>query len=241
MKWETHKAITRTVCHKLGIKSAAEKIANASILPDKYPDFIYSKKKRVKVTHHDRKALELAFEYLKKARKAYKRKDEKYIEYLGRALHYIQDYCVDVRKKFLIFKFKSENIHRKRENNLTSINVPKDAIIAGLNEVCTPSNIKTIIFNSKPKEDPREIMFIATYLTTIAVKSIFRPDKPPNLKRNYVKALTIHLLLVLSPFLLFLIEPSPSILALAIILSYLFHKLDFNYHRWKLDYEWFNC
>jgi len=239
MKWETHKAITRTVCHKLGIKSA-EKIANASILPDKYPDFIYSKKKRVKVTHHDREALELAFEYLKKARKAYIKKDEKYIEYLGRAVHYIQDYCVDVRKKFLIFKFKSERVHRKRENKLTNISVPKDAIVAGLSEVCTPSNIKTIIFNSEPKEDPREIMFVATYLTTIAVKSIFKPDKPHNLKKNYIKALVIHILLVLSPFLLLFIEVSFSTLTLSIILSFVLHKLDFNYHRWKLDYEWFN-
>ncbi|HIP57916.1 MAG TPA: hypothetical protein EYH00_01235 [Archaeoglobus profundus] len=240
MKWETHKAITRAVCYKLGIRSA-EKIVNASILPDRSPDFIYVKKKKVKVVHHDRKALELAFEYLKKARKAYMKKDEKYIEYLGRALHYIQDYCVDVRRRFLIFKLKSDLVHREREDNLANINVPKDAIIAALNEVCTPSDIKNIIFSSKPKEDPREIMFIATYLTTIAIKSIFKPDRPYKLKENYIKALIIHTLLVLSPFLLLLVEISFLTLTVAMILSFVLHKLDFNYHKWKLNYEWFNC
>lgn len=96
MKWRTHKAITRATCSKLDIQDAKE-IADASILPDKEPDYVYQvrgKRRRmrvyrVRVAHHGSEALNLAFEYLKKARKAYMRGDVRYIEYLGRgsALH----------------------------------------------------------------------------------------------------------------------------------------------------------
>jgi len=78
LKWRTHMAITRAVCSKLGIQVAKE-IANASVLPDKDPDYVYrvrwgkkrARVRRGRVSHHGREALDLAFNYLKKARKAY--------------------------------------------------------------------------------------------------------------------------------------------------------------------------
>lgn len=45
MNWKTHKAITRAVCSKFDIR-VAEDIANASILPDKEPDYRYGERVR---------------------------------------------------------------------------------------------------------------------------------------------------------------------------------------------------
>ena len=48
-----------------------------------------SKDKEELIDFFGREALNLAFKYLAKARKAYVKNDEDYVEYLGRALHYI--------------------------------------------------------------------------------------------------------------------------------------------------------
>ncbi|AIG98422.1 hypothetical protein AFULGI_00016630 [Archaeoglobus fulgidus DSM 8774] len=241
MKWRTHKAITRTVCSKLGIQ--AEEIANASVLPDKEPDYIYRAGRRrvyrVRAPHHGREALDLAFNYLKRARKAYLRGDRRYIEYLGRALHYVQDYSVDPKEKLWIFEYRSGHAHDERENGVARLHVPEEAVSTGFNEVCTPHRVKEIVYGAKPKKSPEEIMFLATYLSAIAVKSVFNPDKPPKLEENYSKALKIHVVLVLLPLLILLAGVTASTLALAAILSFVMHKLDFNYHRWKLEHDWF--
>lgn len=55
MKWITHKVITRAVCSELGIQNADE-IVEASILPDRHPDFVYRSGRkrvyRVRAPHH---------------------------------------------------------------------------------------------------------------------------------------------------------------------------------------------
>lgn len=246
MKWRTHMAITRAVCSRLGIQAAKE-IADASVLPDKDPDYVYKfrwgkKRARVhrgRVAHHGREVLDLAFNYLKKARKAYMKGDNRYVEYLGRALHYIQDYSVDPRQKLWIFEYRSGQAHDEREGNLARLQVPEEAISAGFNEVCTPSRVKEVIFKVRPKKDPEEIMLLATFLSAVAVKLVFKPDKPHNLEENYRNALKTHVILVSLPLLMLLFGVSASNLVLAVVFSLILHVLDFRYHKWKLEYEWF--
>lgn len=242
MKWETHRRITRAVCSGFGLSSSAE-IVEACILPDKQPDYTYRAGKRrvyrVRVSHHGDEAANLAFDYLKKARKAYLRADGRYKEYLGRALHYIQDCSVDPNEKLWIFSFRSDQAHNGREDAATSLRVPEEAIKAGFSETCTPSRVKDLIRYMKPRKSPEEIMVLATYLSAIAVKAVFAPDKTPGAEEKYRKALKIHLVLVLAPFLILLSGLTALNFVLAMILSGIVHMLDFYYHKWKLECEWF--
>lgn len=133
----------------------------------------------------------------------------------GGALHYIQDYCVDPKQKLWIFEYRSEHAHEEREESLAHLHMPEEAISAGFSEVCAPSRVKEIIFKARPKKSPEEIMFLATYLSAIAVKSVFKPDRPYKLEENYSRALKIHIVLVLLPLLTLLAGVSPPTLALA--------------------------
>jgi len=198
-----------------------------------------AKIRRGRVAHHGHEALDLAFNYLKKARKAYMRGDNRYVEYLGRVLHYIQDYSVDPRQKLWIFEYRSGHAHDEREGNLAHPHVPEEAISVGFSEVCTPSRAKEVMFKVKPKKNPEEIMFLATFLSAVVVKLVFKPDKPHKLEENYRKALKAHIILVSLPLLTLLAGASASTLVLVAVLSSILHALDFRYHKWKLEYEWF--
>lgn len=216
-----------------------------SILPDKYPDYSLKvgkggRTRRVRTPHHDVDALEFALYYLKKARKAYLKKNPRYTEYLGRALHYLQDYSVDPHKKILWFNIRSNHTHDAREDVLTLMYVPDEAIEEGLRQSCTPSNLKKILYGTTPKKDPAEIIYLATYLTTIAVRAVVNPDRTPNLEESYKKALKIHVALLPAPFLLTLLNFTATTLLVAALASAIMHKLDIHYHKWKFEYEWFH-
>lgn len=163
--------------------------------------------------------------------------DRKYIEYLGRAVHYLQDYSVDTKENFWIFEYRSERAHKNREKTLVYLDIPEKAIRAGLKTACTLNRVKEIIWGAKPHKNPKDIMFQATYLTAVAVKSVFRPKKPHRLEEKYRRARKIHVALILIPWLTVPIGITPG--WIAAILSFVLHKLDFNYHEWKLEYERF--
>lgn len=242
MKWKTHRQITRMVCSRFSTHQ--EEIAEASTLPDKEPDYVYragyrGRVYRTRVAHHGREAMDMAFSYLKKARKAYLRGDGGYVEYLGRALHYIQDYSVDPTEKLWIFQYRSGEAHDDRESCVAGLEVPESAIQYGLRQECTPLRVRQIILGAAGKRNPADIMFLATYLSTVAAKSVYAPDRPPGLEENYSKALKIHAALVLLPFSLLIAGISPLTVLSALLLSPVLHFLDFNYRRRKLEYEWF--
>jgi len=228
MKRETHVAITRKVCSNFCTQDQTEEIANASVLPDSEPDYIRGSR----VSHHGREAIDMAFDYLKSARKAYLRDDRRYTKYLGKALHYIQDYSVS---------FEDMKTHNEREKDIAYLPVPEEAISTGLNEICTPGKVKKIIYEAQQKKIPEEIMFQATYLSTIAVKAVFKPDKPSDLGK---KALIVHLIHVLLSLLVFfafaLVYFKPYTLILVLILGIVGDKIDKKWiKKWELERDWF--
>ncbi len=93
------------------------------------------------------------------------------------------------------------------------------------------------VYNIKRGRTPEEIMRACSFLTSLAIKLVFNPSKPENLKEKYNRALLIHLVAVILPWII--VAFNTSFAVLSAILSYIIHKLDFNYSKWKTDYEWF--
>jgi len=240
LKWSDHKRITYAICRYYGL-AEADLIADASILPDKDPDYYYvyrkGKVRRRRVRHHDSMAIRIAFNYLKQARKAYLR-GEDYSIPLGRALHYIQDYTVDPTKKLWIFRYRSGRAHDERENGLKNIPVDINSVDRAKSDICYPHEFVGKVLEVGRGSNPEEIMTKASYLTSLAVKLVVNPDKPENLEENYKKALIRHVVLLMIPWLLLLIIGLEYVL-ISIIASIFMHKLDFSYAKWKIDMDWF--
>ena len=83
-------------------------------------------------------------------------------------------------------------------------------------------------------------MEVATYLTSLAIKLVVKPDKPPNLTEEYQKNLRLHVALILLPWVLPLIMMDISAAVVSTLVSLAIYKLNLRYWRWKTDYEWFN-
>jgi|Deesub1362B_J571_1020462.scaffolds.fasta_scaffold00567_2 hypothetical protein len=239
MKWRDHRRITLEVCKFYGLDNAKE-IADASILPDKDPDYYWSygrrRAYRRHVPHHDHMAIDMAFKYLKEARKN-KLTGTSFAEPLGRALHYLQDYSVDPTEKLWVFNYRSDTAHETRESDLSLLPVDYQAMRAGASTRCYPHEFKDVVYGVGRGKTPRDIMQISTYLTSLAVKLVINPDKPDNLKGKYEKATMIHFIVIAIPWILTLLNTSNFLWSA--IGSYILHKLDFNYSKWKTDYEWF--
>lgn len=249
MKRETHIAITRKVCSNFCTQDQTEEIANASVLPDSEPDYIRGSR----VRHHGREAIDMAFDYLKSARKAYLRGDRRYTKYLGKALHYIQDYSVNLEERW-IFDLDSKKTgkvylrthkdmrnHNKIEKDIAYLPVPEEAVSIGLNEICTPGKVKKIIYEAQQKKIPEEIMFQATYHSTIAVKAVFKPDKPSDLGKKALVVHVIHVLLFILVFFAFALAYfKPYTLILVLILGIVGNKIDKKWIKnWELERDWF--
>lgn len=243
MRWRDHIRITHEVCKYYGLQNARE-IAEASILPDKDPDYYWdfgrSSSYQKRVPHHDAMAVDWAFKYLKKARKCWKA-GQPFAEYLGRALHYLQDHSVDPTKKLWVFSYRSDEAHEIREMDLRSQPVDYEAIRAAASERCYPHEFKGMVYAAGAGKTAEEIMRISAYLTSLALKLVVNPDRPENLEEKYRKALVVHLILIAIPWVLILaLNPFNFFNAILSLLgSYFLHKLDLNYSRWKTDHEWF--
>jgi len=233
LKWRTHKLITRTVCKALSVPNA-EDVADASILPDQHNEFFeLPNGKHVRIKHHSPLALKAAWKRLVAARKLLLAGKD-YSEELGMALHYIQDYSVDITKKFLIFRWRSVKVHDEREAALVKLPVPEDAIEEGL-KIRNPIALKKALFSEKPEMELEKIMYTATMLSAAAVATVICPERSGY---NWKKAVVLHTAAVAAPFLLVLV--AKWFLPVAPGLGYTIHKLDFHYHRAKLEKEWFD-
>ncbi|MEM0302171.1 MAG: hypothetical protein QXI54_03250 [Archaeoglobaceae archaeon] len=242
MKWKDHIRITSEICRHFMLKNCRE-IAQASILPDKDPDYYWaSGRRRVyrrRVPHHDVMAIDYALEHLKRARKQYMR-GESFYEPLGRAIHYLQDYAVDPTEKLWIFSYRSESAHEERESFEFSVDLK--AVKIAKETKCYPHDFKNLVLETKRGKNASEVSFACSFLTALAFKMLLNPEKPENLEENYEKAKITHIFLLLFPwiFLIFLFQDFVY-LFLSTIASGVLHFLDYNYHKWKLDYEWFNA
>ncbi|AIY89250.1 hypothetical protein [Geoglobus acetivorans] len=239
MKWADHRRITLEICRFYELPEPME-IAEMSVLPDREPDYyLYYGRKRIyrrRVPHHEAMAIETAFNYLKQARKNLI-SGMSIAEPLGRALHYLQDYSVDPTESIWIFKYRSDKAHEEREEVLKSIPIDFRAVEEAKNIICYPHEFKSIVYNTKRGRTPDEIMRACSFLTSLAIKLVLNPNKPENLKEKYNQALLIHLVAVILPWILATFNINFA--AISAILSYVIHKLDFNYSKWRTNYEWF--
>lgn len=241
MKWRDHVRITAEICRHFKLENCRE-IAQASILPDKDPDYYWaSGRRRIyrrRVPHHEIMAIDFAFEHLKRARRQYLRR-ESFHEPLGRALHYLQDYSVDPTEKLWIFSYRSELAHEERER--ADFSVDFNAVKSASETKCFPHEFKSLVLRTKRGKNASEVSIASSFLTALAFKMLLNPEKPENLETNFEKAKNFHIFLLLLPW-IFMIALFQDIayLFLSTIASGILHLLDFNYHRWKLDYEWFN-
>ncbi|ADC64745.1 hypothetical protein Ferp_0572 [Ferroglobus placidus DSM 10642] len=232
MKWKTHKLITRAVCEALSIPNS-EEVVESSVFPDQHNEFFVSNGKRVRIKHHSPFALKAAWRHILKARKLLLQGKD-CSEDLGMALHYIQDYSVSVTRRFLFFRWRSEKVHDEREEELAELPVPRDAIEEGM-KIRDPNQLKKALFSEKPEEELERIMYTATTLSAAAVATIFYPVGDGS---GWRRAVALHIAAVASPLLLALIG-GWLWLPLATVLGYAVHKLDFKYHRAKLERDWF--
>ncbi len=239
MKWADHRRITLEICRYYELPESKE-TAEMSVLPDKEPDYYlhYGRKRiyRRRVPHHETMSVETAFNYLIQARKRFI-SGMSFAEPLGRALHYLQDYSVDPTESIWIFKYRSDEAHEEREGVLKSIPVDFRAVEEAKKLICHPHEFKSTVYNTKRGRTPEEIMGACSFLTSLAIKLILDPDKPENLEGNYNRALLIHFVAVVLPWII--VAFNTSFAVLSAILSYVVHKLDFNYSKWKIDYKWF--
>ena len=253
MKWREHRRITKYIAKTLGLSNdLAQKLSEASILPDVSPDFGLDVRvtkrgnvnvKESRIQHHSEKAKSWAWKYLYKARRQYLHNDPQWVESLGRAVHYIQDYTVSKNKTFLRFiQVKSWETHDRIENNLSKLPIPREEILKASKLPVSAKLLKEELSRSAPKEREDEVMREATYLTTLALKGVLNPDKPKDLESQFNKALKVHLFFVGSPLAGAIVsyvlgKGDYSFILLGV--SAILHYLDFNFHKWNLERRWF--
>ncbi len=153
-------------------------------------------------------------------------------------MHYLQDYSIDPTEKLWIFSYRSDAAHDEREGLRVEVN--EEAVEEALRTKCYPHEFKGVALQTKRGKTAEEISFASSFLTALAFKMLVKPDMPEDLNSKYSRALTVHIVLLLLPWLFMLVFASgAAYLLISSILSVILHYADFNYHRWKTDYEWF--
>jgi hypothetical protein len=152
-------------------------------------------------------------------------------------LHYLQDYSVDPTEKLWIFRYRSGKVHEEREGGLHHLPIDLKAVEEAAKTRCYPHEFKSTVYNMERGKTAEEIMRLSSYLTSLAIKLVVNPDKPENLEKDYSRAFKLHLAVVAIPWILVAFDINS--VPLSAILSYVAHKLDFNYSKWKINYDWF--
>ena len=226
----------------------ADEIVEASILPDKEPDYVLG----VKVPHHERSALNMAVKHLRTARKYFLRGNYRsFARYLGRALHYIQDNTMQppLKVPLPLIRLKDYGPHDSFEEEVDRLPVPEEAILRGLREELTPLEVVGIILSMSPGRTPKEAIYKAAYMTALAIKAVIKPKRPPDLESKYKLALTRHFFLLSLPLSLTLIALAFSLMVsssggflvavLLLIAMYFVHRSDDEFNRVSFEMEWF--
>jgi hypothetical protein len=163
---------------------------------------------------------------------------------LGRALHYIQDFCVSITKSFLIFSWKDYESHEKWEAEISQLNLNYDDVRKGFEQVVYPHQFEGVVLQNGSKRDPREALEVATYLSALALKLVLKPDFPPNLESEYSKKLKKHIAFTLGGFAVAMLTSLAYGLGLVgsclvgVFVGYILHKLDIPFQRTKFDRDW---
>ena len=238
MRWRDHQRIVRAVCRILNIpENVTKNLVESVVTPDKNPDYYYYYQKgrlrRRRIPHHSPQALKTAWNYIEQARRHYLRNLE-YTYPLGRALHYIQDFVVEPTKKILIFSIKDWNKHEEIEHDISALKIDRKLVYKGT-RLRKPNEFKERLFSARKSNDPKRALEEAILLTAGALTVVLNPKREG---RNFLKALAIHLILIITPLILTTLI-SPYWILAGLILSYTLHILDSPFHKANLERRWF--
>jgi len=242
VKWDDHRRITTYVCKLFNFdEETTRKISEASILPDKEPDYVIVRRKkrtyRKRVSHHSEEGLEMGLKYLKIARKEFVKKGD-FETPLGRALHYFQDYVVGTEKKLWIFSFRSWEKHDQLEANLPE-RIDWKPAKEGMESKVYPHQILGTIRKRGKGETPEEVLNLAVYATALAVKMVVDPYVE-GVEENYQKHLKIMLFISLLSFLSGLIALGLNLegVLAGLFLVLVGYVLNIPFRRARFDYKW---
>jgi hypothetical protein len=244
MKWKTHAAITKAVCHALELDEDYERIMLAGVVePDRNPEQIRSRSdgKRRKVRHHsspDR----IIMMFVWKARLAFLEGNyEEGSRNLGRALHYVQDRAVPMGR----FSFR----HDRMEKEIARRNVPQDAIHQGIQfSLPSPVFIYECIHMMRPRRDSTSALFHATVASAAIASSVVSYTEPSDsLRYKHEKTLRRHEMVMWPLCIIMGLSVAISgitfghweIIALSPLVSTLILCSDRDYYRFKKLARWY--
>lgn len=183
MRIETHVAIGRAISRHLGLDPYLEKCFIRGL---RRPDLRVKRGRRVRSHHgiHPESIMSIVWS----ARRAYLAGDyERSLEYLGVALHYVQDKCVVWARRRL------RRVHNRVERVALSLKLPVEAIREGFGRAeCSAIFVKSILYSIKPSTDPVEALRNACYYSALVAGAVYNPSKPPrDLLEKYEEAKTV--------------------------------------------------
>ncbi len=173
MRRETHKRIVRAVAEYLNLDKEQTRI-----LADSCARFDEEESRR-RYRHH----ISMTYNYnrvvlfIKKARELRLRGDlSNSLSELGKALHLVHDSFIPSPSK------RSRRLHDELENALVRQKVPREAVEKGFSErPRTFNELKSMLKSTTNLvvKDPKNIMFITTYLSIAIVSSVLLEINPP--------------------------------------------------------------
>jgi len=166
---ETHVVIGRAISRHLGLDPYLEKRFIRGL---RKPDLRVRRGGRVRSHHgvHPESIMSIVWS----ARRAYLAGDhERSLEYLGIALHYVQDKCVVWARRRL------RRVHNRVERTALSLELPVEAIREGFGRAeCSLIFVKSILYSIKPSTDPVEALRNACYYSALVAGAVYNPSKP---------------------------------------------------------------
>ncbi|ALU12532.1 hypothetical protein EYM_04925 [Ignicoccus islandicus DSM 13165] len=181
MKWSDHRRVTEYVLQAIPLSfGEKEKIVESNVMTDKYPDFVDGRR----VAHHSEEGLKVGLAYLKEAKNKYDRKESYEIE-LGRALHYLQDYCVENDIKELEFhdlkvRSKAHDSMEEFVKRIRDETVRKYAFSAAVetkDKNPTLEELYRIALAKGMKRDPSKVLKCAVCLSALALRYLTSSPK----------------------------------------------------------------
>lgn len=172
MKWRTHRALTRMVLRRLGLGGdVIEACLEGVVEPDKRIEYSLAITPRgrvrlVRKPHHSFWRASDAIHYIYKARQCFlKGRLDMAGYYLGQALHYIQDRCVE--KPILAD-------HGEVEAEAGELGIPGDAIERGImDSISHPKRVEGLVWTMAGSTSPGRALWHAAYYTAWVAKAVF--------------------------------------------------------------------
>jgi hypothetical protein len=192
MKWKNHLSIAKAISSSMGLPENLERIlSEGSIEPDRHPErkqyvLLWSGRTLRRVPHHNPDRL-VIIGLVWKARRAHLEGDEENaMWHLGKALHYVQDACVDTG--FLGSR------HTEMEDEIGRWRPSTQAIEEGrIGSRPSPSYILSCIETIRPKRQAEAAVYQACVFSAAIAQAVLSPNRPePGFIQHMLRVGTRH-------------------------------------------------